>query len=80
MDSWQANPPPQRMSNFRKECPTSIERVKREIFGVLAKSVVSTAVSAGGVFRRKAGGGGGSSSITTTPTSGYTSDQNSESS
>ncbi|CAH2060254.1 unnamed protein product [Thlaspi arvense] len=65
------------------QLPPRRGRVKREIFGVLANSIVSAAVKAGGVFGRKAGGGvsGGSSSSTATPpTSGYTSDQNSESS
>ncbi|ESQ51340.1 hypothetical protein EUTSA_v10017810mg [Eutrema salsugineum] len=64
------------------ELPPRRGRVKREIFGGLANSIVSAAVTAGGAFQRKVrgGGGGGSSSSTATPpTSGYTSDQNSES-
>jgi hypothetical protein len=67
----------------RAELPPRRGRVKREIFGVLANSVVSAAVRAGGAFGRKAGGGGGgssSSSTATPPTSGYNSDQINESS
>ncbi|KAL1206969.1 hypothetical protein V5N11_000063 [Cardamine amara subsp. amara] len=60
------------------QLPPRRGRVKREIFGFLANSMVSAAVRAGGVFT----GSGGSSSTTTTtpPASGYNSDQNSESS
>ncbi|CAA7017736.1 unnamed protein product [Microthlaspi erraticum] len=64
------------------ELPPRRGRVKREIFGVIANSVVSAAARAGGAFGRKAGGGGGSSSSSTAtpPTSGYNSDQINQSS
>ncbi|KAJ0260117.1 hypothetical protein HA466_0063680 [Hirschfeldia incana] len=64
----------------RVEFPPRRGRVKREIFGALATSIVSAAVRAGGVFGKNDGGGDGgvSSSSTATPPSGYTSDQNIE--
>ncbi|CAH8264033.1 unnamed protein product [Arabidopsis lyrata] len=63
------------------ELPPRRGKVKREIFGFLANSIVSAAVKAGGAFGRNSGGGGGgsSSSTTTPPGSGYTSDQNNKS-
>ncbi|KAF8079537.1 hypothetical protein N665_1020s0005 [Sinapis alba] len=73
--------PASKSSTVKKvEFPPRRGRVKREIFGVLASSIVSAAVRAGGVFGKNVGGGGGggSSSSTATPPSGYTSDQNSE--
>ncbi|CAE6018176.1 unnamed protein product [Arabidopsis arenosa] len=62
------------------ELPPRRGKVKREIFGFLANSIVSV-VKAGGSFGRNSGGGGGgsSSSTTTPPGSGYTSEQNNES-
>ncbi|KAG5401649.1 hypothetical protein IGI04_016256 [Brassica rapa subsp. trilocularis] len=72
--------PASKSSTVKKvEFPPRRGRVKREIFGVLASSIVSAAVRAGGVFGKNAEGDGGvSSSATATPPSGYTSDQNSE--
>ncbi|EOA28243.1 hypothetical protein CARUB_v10024437mg [Capsella rubella] len=66
------------------ELPPRRGKVKREIFGFLAGSIVSAAAKAGGAFGMNlgsGGGGGGSSSSTasTPPGSGYTSDQNNES-
>ncbi|CAH8361216.1 unnamed protein product [Eruca vesicaria subsp. sativa] len=70
--------PGSKSSTVKKaEFPPRRGRVKREIFGVLASSIFSAAVLAGGVFGKNVGGGGSSSS-TATPPSGYTSDQNSE--
>ncbi|KAG2308482.1 hypothetical protein Bca4012_082433 [Brassica carinata] len=72
--------PASKSSTVKKvEFPPRRGRVKREIFGVLASSIISAAVRAGGVFGKNVGGGGGGfSSSTATPPSGYTSDQNSE--
>lgn len=71
--------PASKSSTVKKvEFPPRRGRVKKEIFGVLASSIVSAAVRAGGVFGKNVGGGGVSSSSTATPPSGYTSDQNSE--
>ncbi|CAN8285531.1 unnamed protein product [Cochlearia groenlandica] len=63
----------------RMEFPPRRGRVKKEIFGSLATSIVSAALKAGGVFGKRAGESGDSSSsapTTTPPASGYNSDQN----
>ncbi|XP_019101465.1 PREDICTED: uncharacterized protein LOC104786848 [Camelina sativa] len=62
------------------ELPPRRGKVKREIFGFLASSIVSAVKAGGALGRNSRGGGGGSSSSTATPPgSGYTSDQNNES-